>query len=129
MTIHLVWLGIQALSIKSLFSVETTQRRPRTTVFYIGFLSTALNPKPGLFVLAFVVQLVNPLLDPVSTQMVIYAAWFALLTATGFSLMGILSSQLSTWFKNRPALVAGLNIGAGITFISSGVVVAFMHQP
>ncbi|MBE3931597.1 LysE family translocator, partial [Vibrio parahaemolyticus] len=38
------------------------------------------------------------------------------------------SSQLSEWFRNKPKLVSGLNIGAGITFVSSGLAVAFMKQ-
>ena len=60
--------------------------------------------------------------------MLVYGVWFALLTAVGFSLMGIFASKLSTWFKRKPKLVNGLNIGAGITFVSSGLAVAFMKQ-
>lgn len=125
---YLIWLGIKVLRTRNLFSLEPAKKQALTTIFSTGFLSAALNPKPGMFVLAFVPQFVNPNLGSVTTQMVGYGVWFALLTALGFSLMGVFSSQLSSWLKNKPRVVSGLNIGAGITFVSSGLAVAFMRQ-
>lgn len=125
---YLICLGIKVLKSKSLFSLEPAKKQPMKSIFLTGFLSAALNPKPGLFVLAFIPQFVNPELGSVSVQMLGYGAWFAFLTALGFSLMGIFSSQLSIWLTRRPRLVTGLNVGAGITFISSGMAVALMRQ-
>ncbi|SGZ03536.1 LysE family translocator [Moritella viscosa] len=125
---YLIWLGIKVLRSRNLFSLEPAKKQPLKTIFSTGFLSAALNPKPGMFVLAFIPQFVNPNLGPVSSQMLVYGVWFALLTAVGFSVMGIFASKLSTWLKRKPKLVNGLNIGAGITFVSSGLAVAFMKQ-
>lgn len=125
---YLIWLGIKVLRTKNLFSLEPAKTQSLKTIFSTGFLSAALNPKPGMFVLAFVPQFVNPHLGSVTTQMVGYGVWFALLTAVGFSLMGVFSSQLADWFKHRPKFVSGLNMAAGVTFISSGLAVAFMKQ-
>ncbi|WP_244369679.1 LysE family translocator [Pseudoalteromonas xiamenensis] len=60
---YLIWLGIKVLKSKSLFSLEKAQQQSLKTIFWTGFLSAALNPKPGLFVLAFVPQFVNPELE------------------------------------------------------------------
>ncbi len=125
---YLICLGIKVLKSKSLFSLEPAKKQAMKSIFLTGFLSAALNPKPGLFVLAFIPQFVNPELGSVSVQMLGYGAWFAFLTALGFSLMGIFSSQLSIWLTRRPRLVTGLNVGAGVTFISSGAAVALMRQ-
>lgn len=125
---YLIWLGIKVLRTRNLFSLEPAKKQSLTTIFSTGFLSAALNPKPGLFVLAFIPQFVNPNLGSVTVQMVGYGVWFALLTAIGFSLMGIFSSQLSNWLQSKPKLISGLNIGAGLTFISSGLAVAFLRQ-
>lgn len=125
---YLIWLGIKVLRSKSLFSLEPTEKQPLKVIFSTGFFSAALNPKPGMFVLAFVPQFINPSLGSVSTQMLGYGAWFALLTAIGFSLMGVFSARLANWLKTKPKVVSGLNIGAGVTFISSGLAVAFMKQ-
>ena len=125
---YLIWLGVKVLRTKNLFSLEPAKKQSLTTIFSTGFLSAALNPKPGIFVLAFVPQFVNPNLGSVTIQMIGYGVWFAILTAIGFSLMGVFSSQLFKWLKDKPKLVSGLNIGAGVTFVSSGLAVAFMKQ-
>lgn len=125
---YLIWLGVKVLRSRSLFSLEPSKKQSLKSIFSTGFLSAALNPKPGMFVLAFVPQFINPDLGSVTLQMISYGVWFALLTAIGFSVMGVFSSQLSCWLRNRPKLVSGLNVGAGITFVSSGLAVAFMKQ-
>lgn len=125
---YLIWLGIKVLKSKGLFSLEATQKQPLSRIFTSGFLSAALNPKPGMFVLAFVPQFVNPTLGSVTIQMIGYGVWFAFLTAFGFSLMGVFSSSLTHWLKRKPKWVSGLNIGAGLTFVTSGCAIALMKQ-
>ena len=53
--------------------------------------------------------------------MLIYGAIFAIMTAILFSVMGSFANRLATWLKARPKVTAGLNIGAGLTFIVSGL--------
>jgi len=125
---YLIWLGIKILRSRSLINLTPAAKQPLKVIFTTGFLSAALNPKPGMFVLAFIPQFVSPELGSVTTQMVFYGIWFALLTGIGFSLMGVFSSRLSSWLQNRPNVVSGLNIGAGFTFITSGLAVAALKQ-
>mgnify|MGYP000507109593 CR=1 FL=1 len=125
---YLIWLGIKVLRSRSLINLTPTEKQPLSTIFSTGFLSAALNPKPGMFVLAFIPQFVNPELGSVTTQMIVYGGWFALLTTVGFALMGIFASKLASWFNKKPKLVNGLNIGAGLTFITSGLAVAALKQ-
>ncbi|WP_394252145.1 LysE family translocator [Vibrio profundi] len=125
---YLIWLGIKVLRSRNLFTLEPTKKTSLNTIFTTGFLSAALNPKPGLFVLAFIPQFVDPLLGSVTIQMIVYGVWFAVLTAIGFSLMGVFSSTLTLCLRNKPIIVNRLNIGAGLTFVTSGLAVAFMKQ-
>lgn len=90
---YLIWLGIKVLRSRNLFSLEPVKRQSLKVILSTGFLSAALNPKPGMFVLAFIPQFVNPNLGSVTIQMLGYGVWFAVLTAVGFSLMG--GSRLS----------------------------------
>lgn len=126
--LYLVWLGIKVLRSKNLFNLQKKEKQSLKTIFLTGFLSAALNPKPGLFVLAFIPQFIQPELGSVTTQMFVLGSWFALLTALGFSSMGFFSSYLSKWLLNKPKFMSGLNIGAGLTFIVSGLAIAFMRQ-
>jgi threonine/homoserine/homoserine lactone efflux protein len=126
--VYLIWLGIQVLKTRSLINVSPVSKKSTVAIFYTGFLSAALNPKPGFFVLAFIPQFVNPELGSVTNQMLAYGVWFAVLTAIGFSLMGVFSSKLVKWLQNKPRMVNGLNIGAGLTFITSGLAVATIKQ-
>ena len=125
---YLIWLGIKVLLSRSLINLTASEKQPLRNIFTTGFLSAALNPKPGMFVLAFIPQFVNPALGAVSTQMIVYGIWFALLTAVGFALMGMFASRLAGWLESKPKVVNGLNIGAGLTFITSGLAVAILKQ-
>ncbi|WP_246883107.1 MULTISPECIES: LysE family translocator [unclassified Pseudomonas] len=125
---YLLWLGIKVLRAKSLITFAPAARQPLRSILLTGFLSAALNPKPGLFVLAFIPQFINPALGSVTVQMLVYGFWFALLTAVGFSLMGIFATRLSQYICQRPRLANGLNLGAGLTFIVSGLSIAALSQ-
>jgi threonine/homoserine/homoserine lactone efflux protein len=125
---YLIWLGVKVLRSRSLISFTPAARQPLRTIFSTGFLSAALNPKPGLFVLAFLPQFVDPLRGSVTMQMLVYGCWFAFLTALGFALMSVFASRLSQWLRSRPRVVLGMNIGAGITFIVSGLSVVALKQ-
>ncbi|APX93714.1 lysine transporter LysE [Halomonas sp. 1513] len=125
---YLIWLGIRVLRARNLIHFAPARRQPLSRIFAIGFLSAALNPKPGLFVLAFIPQFVDPAAGSVTAQMLVYGVWFAALTAVGFSLMGVFAARLSAWLQARPRVVAGLNVGAGLTFVVTGLSVAAMKQ-
>jgi threonine/homoserine/homoserine lactone efflux protein len=60
--------------------------------------------------------------------MLVYGVWFAALTAVGFALMGIFATGLSSCIRQRPRLVNGLNVGAGLTFVVSGLSIATLSQ-
>ncbi len=125
---YLLWLGIKVLRSGALITVQPAAPVPYRTVFVTGFLSATLNPKPGLFVLAFLPQFADPGRGSVTLQMLGYGLWFALLTAAGFSLLGMFASRISSWLQGRPRVVGALNLGAGVSFIAAGLSVAALRQ-
>lgn len=122
---YLIGLGIKAIRSRSLIAFNRLDPVPLKRVFTTGFLSASLNPKVGIFILAFVPQFIEPGSGSVTLQMALLGAWFALLTTAGFALMGVSASLVAHFLAARPRVVAGLNIGAGIAFIASGLSVAF----
>jgi threonine/homoserine/homoserine lactone efflux protein len=118
---YLLWLGFRAVTSRSLISFAPTDRQPLWRVFMTGLLSNVLNPKPGLFVVAFIPQFVSLARGPVQVQMLAYGAIFAVVTAITFTLLGAFSARLSRWLARRPRAVAATNVGAGLTFIAAGL--------
>jgi threonine/homoserine/homoserine lactone efflux protein len=127
--LYLLWLGAKAMVACNLISFEPSARLPLRRVWVTGVLSNVLNPKPGLFVLAFLPQFVDAGRGPVAVQMLVYGAIFAVMTAVVFALMGGFASRLAGWLQTRPRVVRGVNIGAGLTFIAAGLSILSLKQP
>ncbi len=125
---YLVWLGVRAIASGNLVSFAPAQRMGLRRVFATGVLSNVLNPKPGLFVLAFLPQFVDARRGSVTLQMLVFGAIFAVMTAAIFSLMGAFAARLARWLEQRPRAVKGLNAGAGAVFIAAGLSVLALRQ-
>lgn len=96
-------------------------------MFITGVLSNVLNPKPGLFVLAFIPQFVSTTRGAVAVQMLVYGAIFAVLTALIFTVLGAFAARLSRWMARRPRVGSALNIGAGLAFVASGLSILLLR--
>lgn len=118
---YLLWLGYKAITSRSLISFSPANRQPLQRVFVTGLLSNVLNPKPGLFVVAFIPQFVSIARGSVHAQMLIYGVIFAVLTAIIFTLLGGFSARLSTWLSRKPRMLVTVNVGAGITFVAAAL--------
>lgn len=118
---YLIWLGIHALRSKNLIAFTPAAHLPLRKIFTRGALSNILNPKPGLFVLAFVPQFVDATRGSVTTQMLVFGGIFALMTTLLFALMGVFANRLAAYLQQRPRVTTGLNLGAGVVFIASGL--------
>lgn len=125
---YLLWLGWKAISSRSLISFTPAKQQSLPRVFATGLLSNVLNPKPGLFVVAFIPQFVAVSRGSVPVQMLVFGAIFAVLTALLFTLLGCFAAQLSSWLARRPRVVAAANIGAGATFVLAGLSVLALER-
>ena len=93
-----------------------------------GLLSNVLNPKPGLFVVAFIPQFVAVGRGSVHVQRLVYGALFAVATAVIFTLLGGFSARLSSWVSRRPRVLEAANVGAGITFVAAGLSIQVLDR-
>ena len=118
---YLLWLGYKAIKSRDLISFSPAARQPLRRVFITGLLSNALNPKPGLFVVAFIPQFVAVARGSVHTQMLVYGAIFAVVTTLVFTLLGGFSARLSAWLSRQPRVLVAANVGAGLTFVAAGL--------
>ena len=127
-TAYLVWLGAKALLCRNLVTFAPAARRSQHAIYLAGLMSNVLNPKIGLFVLAFIPQFVSAERGRVETQILAYGAWLAVIAVVGLSLVGSFASGVSHWLRRRPRVVAGINIGAGVTFVTTGLSAAALKH-
>ena len=125
---YLIWLGLKVLKSGDLISFSSKKQLPLSSVFVTGFLTNVLNPKPALFVLAFVPQFVTHSAEHAVMQTIVLGSWSAVLASIIFSLLGSFSAELSSWLEKHPKGIVGLNIGAGLTFVSAGLSIAFLQR-
>ncbi len=118
---YLVWLGFQALRSRSFISFAPAARLPLRQVFAKGLLTNVLNPKVGLFVVAFMPQFVDASRAPVGPQLLVLGAIFSIATLVIFAALGAFAAQLARGLARSARAVAGLNIGAGLVFIGAGL--------
>ena len=118
---YLVWLGYKAVASRNLISFAPSAKQAPVKVFADGLFTNVLNPKPGLFVLAFIPQFVDAARGAVPVQMLTYGAIFAVLTALIFSVLGSFASTLAVALARRPRATTALNLCAGATFIAAGI--------
>jgi threonine/homoserine/homoserine lactone efflux protein len=117
---YLIWLGARALYRRDLVSLVPAGRQPIRVIYLTAFLSDVLNPKIALFVLAFIPQFVSSERGSVPVQLLVYGLWLAVIVAVGVSIVGGSVSALSRVLIRRPRLIAGINIGAGLAFVTAG---------
>ena len=118
---YLIGLGIAAIRSRRLISFAPAARVTLHRVFLGGLLTNVLNPKVGLFVLAFIPQFVAAGRGSVAAQMMAFGAVYAVVTIVLFALLGASASRFSAWLAARPRVVSGLNIGAGLAFLGAGL--------
>ncbi|MGR4070105.1 LysE family translocator [Billgrantia sp. C5P2] len=126
---YLIWVGLNILRSRDMISLFPEKRTTMSSMFVSGFLTNLLNPKPALFVLAFLPQFVSPVQGAVEWQSLVLGIWLVLLAFVTFTLLGIFSSFLSQWLQKSPRTILGLNLGAGAAFIAAGLSVALLERP
>ena len=125
---YLVWLGTKALLCRNLVSLAPAARRPLPSIYLAGLMSNVLNPKIGVFVLAFIPQFVSAERGRVEVQIMTYGAWLAVIAVVGLSIIGSFASGLSHWLRRRPRVVAGINVAAGLSFVTTGLSAAALEH-
>lgn len=118
----LLWLGIQALrSGGSLTPAAGSPPQPWQRDLARGLVANALNPKVGLFFLAFLPQFANPARGSVSTQMLVLGLIFAAQTVVIFSGMAFAAGSIGRLLARRPTLGPWLDRLCGLLFIGLAV--------
>lgn len=126
--LYLIWLGIKAIRSKDLISFAPSSRQSHWSILTAGYLTNVLNPKPAIFILAFIPQFVSQDSGSVLGQTLLLGTWLVILAILTFTVLGCFASTLAKWLRDRPRAIWGLNVGAGTSFIAAGLSVANLER-
>ena len=123
---YLINIGVRRLldrSTKSLAAPGEPKRLRRA--FLDGVVVNVLNPKTGLFFLAFLPQFVSVSRGHVGEQIVSLGVVFVLLGAVTDSLYALTAGSAAQWLRGKPRFLASERWISGGLYIGLGVAAAF----
>ncbi|MBE1236567.1 LysE family translocator [Phaeovibrio sulfidiphilus] len=117
---YLAWLGIQVLRHARDPARGRTNGVPvrRLGVFLKGMGAAAVNPKLVVFFLAFLPQFIVPAHGEVWFQTLVLGVLFGLQGGLVLALIGYFAGTLGRRMASDPRLVVGLNVLAGLVFLT-----------
>ncbi|MDQ7989509.1 MAG: LysE family translocator [Candidatus Dactylopiibacterium sp.] len=123
--LYLAWIGWQSLRAAGAAPHDETAPAPAlapaaerfATGFRRGLFANALNPKVGLFFLAFLPQFVSPQGWPAPWQLGVLGVCFTLCSALVFVLIALAASGLGGVLRQRPGVRRALDAVAGCVFV------------
>jgi len=119
---YLVWLGWRALRGGGLALDRNAQAGTSfVTQFRRGLLANAINPKVGLFFLAFLPQFLTPGGWPEYLQIIMLGGLFALVAALVFCTLACCAAPVGAWLRRKPSVARALDRACGLCFIALGL--------
>jgi threonine/homoserine/homoserine lactone efflux protein len=122
---YLIWLGVKLIAGAGRHR-QSAMAAPKPvsdgTALRQGMISNLTNPKPMLFMLAFLPQFVDPANGwPVTAQLLLLGA---VQKASGFMVMATVALGAGTfgdWLSRRPGLIAWQERFAGVVMVGLGL--------
>lgn len=124
---YLLFLGIKAFRAKtSPILVAGKQMEPErlSRVFWQGVTTSVLNPKVGLFFLAFIPQFVDPSRGSVGLQFLALGTLFNISGTIVNALVAVAAGSAGEWMGNRPGFSRAQRWFTGGMFVALGARIA-----
>lgn len=124
--LYLIYLGLRAVysKRKSLTLPGITPTLPNHKIFWQGVATNVLNPKVGLFFLAFLPQFIDLNSAGTHWQILFLGTWFNISGLIINVLVAVLFGRLGNWLSNSPRLLQWQEKITGIVLIALGIKVA-----
>lgn len=122
---YLVYIGVRRLRARQrMVAPEAGTPKRLSRAFVDGVVVNVLNPKTGLFFLAFLPQFVTGARGHVGEQIVALGVVFVLLGAITDSLYALTAGTAARWLRAQPRFLAGERWVTGGLYISLGLAAA-----
>jgi threonine/homoserine/homoserine lactone efflux protein len=123
--VYLIYIGVRRLRDRESRMIREGGAPTRLRrAFVDGVVVNVLNPKTGLFFLAFLPQFVTEVRGHVGEQIVALGVVFVLLGAVTDSLYALTAGSAARWLRGQPRFLAGERWVTGGLYISLGLAAA-----
>jgi threonine/homoserine/homoserine lactone efflux protein len=120
--VYLIYIGVRRLRDRESRMIREGGAPTRLRrAFVDGVVVNVLNPKTGLFFLAFLPQFVTEARGHVGEQIVALGVVFVLLGAVTDSLYALTAGSAARWLRGQPRFLAGERWVTGGLYISLGL--------
>lgn len=124
--LYIAWIGVSLLRSNSVFHDQTSdQARPHLATFQRGILTSLLNPKAYLFMLAVFPQFLKPQYGAMVTQAVILWAIIAATQALVYGGVVIAGDGLRAWLQATPSANLALARAVGLLLVATALFTGF----
>jgi threonine/homoserine/homoserine lactone efflux protein len=123
---YIAWIGVTLLRSEAAFGTVAAQR-PRTQVATLrqGLVTSLLNPKAYLFMLAIFPQFLQPGAGTLWPQALVLWAIIAVTQATIYGGVAFAGDRVRQWLAHRPHANAWLAKGVGIVLLATACYTAY----
>lgn len=123
---YLIWMGAVSLRAKaaSLEAPEISRQAGYARLFSQGLVVNVLNPKVGLFFIAFLPQFVDPGRGSSAPQILVFGAVFTAIAIVSDLVYALASGSIGAWLGTREGIARQRDRFAGVVYILLGVVAA-----
>ncbi len=128
---YLVFLGIQNIVKKKDGTFELKNHKEEFNykkIYISGILTNLLNPKVGLFFLAFLPQFIDPNYAESFLPFLILGATFLTTSTTWCMILSIFASKISDGFRKNYKIKKWLDTATGALFIGLGIKLALAKK-
>ncbi len=123
--LYLIYLGIRKLLVKEeVEQPQLVEHSRLSKIFFQGVIVNVLNPKTGLFFLAFLPQFADPSRGSVALQILMLGLIFEALALCSDSLFAMLAGTFGHWLKGNTRFLQGQRYFAGSMYILLGLTAA-----
>ena len=123
---YLVWMGWTAIRTGPVDVALPTdvKRAPLGRLFAQGMVINVLNPKVGLFMLAFLPQFIDPARGNAQVQILLLGMMFVTIAVVSDGIYAMASGTIGDWLKRRPAIARQRGRFSGVVYILLGAFAA-----
>jgi threonine/homoserine/homoserine lactone efflux protein len=123
---YLIWMGIISLrsSVSNLQAPEISRRASFSRLFTQGMIVNVLNPKVGLFFVAFLPQFIDPGRGSSSFQILVLGGVFVAVAVMSDLVYAFASGSIGKWLNAHASIARQRDRFAGIVYIALGAVAA-----